>query len=201
MGCGILSASEIMEMRYEWMFLQRVSSEVSLKIIEKGDASALFLLIEENRTDLKQWFRWAETTLTVAAEVQFIEYIRGRYNDDAVLPVTILYRGEVAGMIDLHNIDLANKVAEIGYWLGLRFQHRGIMQAALLGIEKIAFGEYQLNRLGLKANADNLSSRHTAIRAGYEFEGIERAGLISGGKINDVAVYSKISSNMKMYTE
>ncbi len=99
----------------------------------------------------------------------------------------------LAGSIGLHEIVRAHALGEVGYWLGTRFQHRGIMTRALDRIARFALGEYELHRLELHAAVDNAPSRAVAVRAGFAFEAILRERLRTARGFEDCAVYARLA--------
>ena len=47
------------------MLLLKVNDEIVLKILEMGDAPALFDLVENNRLYLRKWVPWVDTNITI----------------------------------------------------------------------------------------------------------------------------------------
>ncbi|MDQ0198274.1 GNAT family N-acetyltransferase [Neobacillus ginsengisoli] len=45
--------------------------------------------------------------------------------------VLILYEGEIAGTIGFNQLNKTSRIGVIGYWLGEKFQGKGIMTRAL----------------------------------------------------------------------
>ena len=64
---------------------------------------------------------------------------------------SILVDGKPVGMIDLHNIDLDNSHAEVGYWLGGEYQGNGVMTDCLKRVLAIGFEEMKLHKIKLLA--------------------------------------------------
>lgn len=80
----------------------------------------------------------------------------------------------LAGIIGLHGISWDNRLTSVGYWLGGTFLRRGLMIRALAGVVGIAFAEYQLNRIEMRAATGNQRSRAVPERLGFHYEGTVR---------------------------
>ena len=85
-------------------------------------------------------------------------------------------------------------MAEIGYWLSKDYNGRGIMTRAVKALESFGFETFNLNRIGITADSENLKSCAVAERAGYVKEGVLRQANILRGLPRDIAVYSKLKS-------
>jgi len=89
-------------------------------------------------------------------------------------------------------------IAEIGYWLARGARGRGVMTRALRLISAWAFEEVGIERLYLRADADNRASCAVAERAGYVFEGVRRSEHFNPrrGRRVDHAVYSLLPADV-----
>jgi RimJ/RimL family protein N-acetyltransferase len=72
---------------------------------------------------------------SAAEEFEFVQDWCRKKNSESF---EIRYGGEFAGMISLSHIDLVNKKAGVGYWIGSRFRCRGIGKKAFELILDIA---------------------------------------------------------------
>jgi RimJ/RimL family protein N-acetyltransferase len=86
--------------------------------------------------------------------------------------------------------------AEIGYWLGESFWGRGIMSEAVVALTEWAFTELGLIRLHAPVYARNPASARVLSKAGYEFEGRQRARYFKDGEFIDGLMFAKIRERM-----
>jgi len=175
------------------MFTLTVDAHVHLKFPEVADAAALFALVDADRPGLGQFLTWVAKTQTVADEADFIRFVRVQIAQDQLWAAVILVDGQVAGMIDIHQLDAENHSGEIGYWLGKTFRGQGVTTKALAEVERVAFNELGLNRLGLIAATTNGASQAVARRRGFQQEGILRQALVLRDGVSDVVVLSKLA--------
>ncbi|RRK10783.1 N-acetyltransferase [Lactiplantibacillus garii] len=172
------------------MFINIIDKHISLKPTEVADAEPLFDLVDQNRKHLKPWMPWVDATATVQDERHFIEGMLTKQAHGDVFIATIVVDGEVAGMIDIHNIDAVSHHGEIGYWLGRAFTGHGVMTKSLERLEEIAFTELDLHKVQLNADVANQASRAVAERRQYHQDAVLPEHILVNGKYRDEAVYS-----------
>ena len=71
----------------------------------------------------------------------------------------IWYNGRLVGMVELLNMDKAANTAEIGFWIGEPYQHRGITRRAASSLITHAFGYLEFAEIHARTNPRNDSSR------------------------------------------
>jgi RimJ/RimL family protein N-acetyltransferase len=83
-------------------------------------------------------------------------------------------------------------VGEIGYWVRADARGRGVVTRALRLVSRFAFEHEGAARLQLRADVDNVGSRRAAEKAGFSFEGVQRAAHWNErlGRRQDHAMYS-----------
>lgn len=93
-----------------------------------------------------------------------------------------------------HRIDLQNRIGELGYWLGEKFQGRGIMTKACRAMVAYGFSERALNRIEIHCAAANEKSRAIPERLGFRIEGaLRQAERLADGYVDNV-VYGLLAS-------
>ena len=91
--------------------------------------------------------------------------------------------------MELHT-DVERVSAEIGYWLGKEYWHRGIATDALKGVTAEAFKRFDLTRLYAVPFADHIASVRVLEKAGYVREGHLRRSAIKDGQIRDQFLFA-----------
>jgi len=172
------------------MFINIIDKHISLKPTEIGDAEPLFDLVDKNRDHLKPWMAWVDAMTSVADERQFIEGELTKQARGEIFLTTVIVDGEVAGVLDIHNISAANHRGEIGYWLGKAFEGHGVMTKSLERLEELAFTELELHKLQLNTDVDNTRSRAVAERRHYHLDATLRDNEFINDHYVDEAVYS-----------
>lgn len=83
-------------------------------------------------------------------------------------------------------------VAEIGYWLGEEFWGRGIMTEVVEAVTDWGFETLGLVRIYAAVFARNPASARVLEKAGYTFEGTQRAAYLKDGEFIDGLLYAKV---------
>ncbi len=97
--------------------------------------------------------------------------------------------GEPIGTISVVSFDEEKQTAELGYCLGQRWWHRGLMSEALQEVIRFLFEEVGVGCIEAKHDRSNPRSGAVMRRCGMEYQGIiERAGQNNQG-LCDLVIY------------
>lgn len=109
-----------------------------------------------------------------------------------------LFAGEtLCGAVRLKDIDLADRKAQIGYFVGSRFTGKGIATAAVSAVLAHGFGHLRLNRVELRCASENVPSMRVAERLGFVHEGTLRQDEYLNGRFVDQHVYGLLAADVK----
>lgn len=103
-------------------------------------------------------------------------------------------KGKHIGNLGLHDIDLHNRKAEMGIFIGEKnlWGDGYGTEAVKLGL-KLAFEGLNLNRVYLKVFIDNKRAQKCYERAGFKKEGMLRQEEFKDGKYIDCIIYSVLA--------
>ena len=164
-------------------------------------ANQLFGIVEKNRDHILPWLDWALPEMTAKAEDEYNfslfadeDWAAGKRFEFAIFKQG---KDEILGGISLIRKNKRDKSGELAYWLKKEATGNGYMQEAVFLIERFAL-ELGYERLVIRNDVENLSSKKVAERAGYTFEGVERHGHYDrqNGKFVDINVFSKLRSEI-----
>ncbi len=175
-----------------------VDDEVTLRLVQPEHAAAIFEVVEANREAIGQWMPWVHAMRDASDEERWIRGALRDFADRKGLPLTVLYRGEIVGGTGWtdwkmeHNEAWQTDIrsADIGYWLAEKAQGRGIMTRAVWRLAELAFDEYFMHRLTIRAEPENAPSWSVAERAGFRLEGTMRHVLDYSGRKIDHRLYA-----------
>ena len=148
-----------------------IDSDFSLRVLVESDAPLLFSLTDMNRAYLRSWLPWLDGVRTVEDTQKFIQLTLKKLKERTGLSLGIIYRKHLVGVIDLHEMDLINRHAKIGYWLDQKSQGKGIMTRSADALVHYAFEDLSLNRLEIRVAPGNESSQRIPRRLGFIHEG------------------------------
>lgn len=180
------------------MFLHKIDNELSLKMLDIQDAERIFELTDNSRDYLKEWLPWLDYTTELTDTQDFIKASRGNYAEGKTLNAAILYNGQIVGLGGFNNINPANKTAYIGYWLGQEYQGKGIMTRVARALTDYALTDLRLNKVEIRAAAENVKSRSIPERLGYTEEGTIRRAESLYGKYVDHVVYGMLAEEWQV---
>ncbi|WP_018663151.1 GNAT family N-acetyltransferase [Heyndrickxia acidiproducens] len=179
------------------MFTYQIDSDVCLKCPALKDAEELFRLTDQSRRYLREWLPWVDGTAGAGDSAKFIQSCLADYAENKGMTAFLIFKGKIAGSISYNRIDWANKTAHIGYWLGEKFQGRGIMTKAAAAFTAFAFQDLQLNRVEIRAATGNVKSRAIPERLGFTNEGTIRQAEWLYDHFVDHVVYGMLASEWK----
>lgn len=122
-----------------------------------------------------------------------LSYSIEKIHKEEMMMFIILVDENVAGMIDLHNINRSSKRAEVGYWLSEKFEGYGIMTQVVDMIEKYSFNELKLHKLQIRVHPENYKSASVPQRLGYFKEATLVEHEVMNGEYIDLDIFTKLN--------
>ncbi|MFD2638546.1 GNAT family N-acetyltransferase [Piscibacillus salipiscarius] len=153
------------------MFVHQVDEEVSLKLVDLGDAEELFQLTDRSRDHLRTWLPWLDHTKELKDTENYIKFSKKAYANHEGMNTVVLYNGKTAGVVGFNELDWTNRIAYIGYWLGVDFTGKGIMTRAAGALTDYAIRDLGMNKVDITAAEHNRGSRSIPERLGFTEEG------------------------------
>ncbi|MCM3707759.1 MULTISPECIES: GNAT family N-acetyltransferase [Cytobacillus] len=180
-------------------FPERIETErLYMRPALPGDGKTVHEAVSASAAELKQWLPFAQHKQS-AVEVE--SGIRNSYakfiqREDFRIHI---YRKEddvFVGSTGLHRIDWNVRKFEIGYWGDVRFRKNGYISEAAAALTKFAFEHFQANRVEIRCDPKNISSRRIPEKLGYTLEGVLVNDSLSadGKELRNTCVYAKVSS-------
>lgn len=169
-----------------------ISAGCRLRLLGEGDAEELHRLIEANRDRLARWFAWGEGQ-TFEDTRAFLRATEAQLERNDGFQAAIECEGAIAGVIGFPFVDWRLRLTRIGYWLDRGHEGRGTMTAAVRALADHALSAWELNRVEIRAAAENRRSRAIPERLGFREEGTLRQAELVGGRRLDSVVYSLLA--------
>lgn len=121
------------------------------------------------------------------------EWFEARRKDKDNIVFAILTRADdqVIGNCGLHRIDLKNRSAVLGIFIGDKgYWGKGYGTDATQTLLQFAFAELGLNRVELEVYAFNPRAIRSYEKAGFVRDGVRRQALYRGGRFHDIYLMS-----------
>jgi len=120
-----------------------------------------------------------------------------RFKDDGFGISWIIERGGVPqGVIACHHTDWTYKRTEIGYGAFAASRGTGVIPTVLRQLVEFLFREYGFERIEVRTDINNHSSRKAAEKAGFTFEGELRRNYLNLGEVTDDAIFSFVQADL-----
>ena len=161
-------------------------------------AQKIYDIFTEDVSTFKHWFEggmWKSVD-----EVQKYYQNQLQNNDPRWKHVMYgIFNGdELLGEIGLSGIDTKHQTGEIGYWLRKSARGQGLVDKLIPIIEKVGFEKFNLRKLNIWCDDDNIASKKHAEKNAYVLEGIQRdRKLWPDGSIHSTAMFGKLKSEWK----
>jgi RimJ/RimL family protein N-acetyltransferase len=163
---------------------------VNLREPSINDAEDIVCLMSYN---VSKYLYEVPNPYTIEDAINFIKSAHSDFNSLTALHFAIEYRDKsepannlvLVGAISLKNIDLVNKKADLGYWIGEQYWGRGIATECVRLVIHYALSELELEEVSAYVFPENKAS----IRV------LEKNGMKKKGQVNE---YHKISGRYRI---
>jgi ribosomal-protein-serine acetyltransferase len=173
-----------------------IFDQYQIRLLQPTDQQAYFQLIENNRTRLEDFFAGTVAkTRTLADTETFIADIVQKCADKKYFPFIVLdtTNHQIAGFIDVKNIDWNIPKAELGCFVDEKYEGKKISSTALQLVIDHLFEQHGFVKLFLRTHQNNASARKLAEKCGFEIEGtIRKDYKTTKGELVDLIYYGKL---------
>ena len=155
-------------------------------------AKQIFDIFHEDPDSFKYWMEYG----FYKNVDEVLEEYKHKYTDKGFCKYAmygIFENGELLGEIGLGCIYTRRQTAEVGYWLKKSARGKGIFGKLLPEIEKLAFDTYDLHKLTIWCDDENIAVKKLAEQNGYIFEGcLREENTWPDGTFHSTALYGKL---------
>lgn len=170
----------------------RVSEAVTLEVIQQSMASDLFDLIQRNQVRLSRFLAWPKQVVSVEDTRAFICKQSADHHSDVSKTYTMIYQGQVSGILSFNAIDTANKATTIGYWIDSALEGKGVVSAALNKLIERYSQQGIIRTFIINCGVTNRKSNALALRNGFHFTGVIKQAEQMNGEGIDHNSYAKM---------
>jgi RimJ/RimL family protein N-acetyltransferase len=159
-----------------------------------GELVRLSPLDRESIPTYLSWFRdydvqrWVKVAVPFTLEGETAWYEKATTSED-IFPFEIhtLEDDRLIGSCSIFAIDHKNRSGELGIIIGEKdYWGKGCGSDAVLTLLRVAFGEFNLNRVYLRVLAENKRAIRAYEKCGFQHEGTARQALFREGQYHDM---------------
>ncbi len=158
-------------------------------------SKAFFNLIDANRARLEDFFAGTVSrTITQEDTNNYCGVIDQKVKDKSYFPYIITNKqDEFIGLIDVKNISWNVPKAEIGYFIDVNYEGKGIISKAVGSVIDYLIETYQFNKLLCRVSRKNQGSINVALKNNFQLEGTIRNDYrTTKGEIVDLNYYGRV---------
>ena len=172
------------------MFDQKITDKIELVLIREEFVSEYVDLVSDDFDYLSEWLEWPRFCRTEQDFRKFVANSDKGYEAGESMNCTILYNGSVAGVSGFTKIDPTLRRAELGYWLGAKYQKKGIATVVCRYLIQHAFSNPEIDKIQVSVAVGNTASRAVCERLEMKLEGIISNVERIGSNVLDHAIYA-----------
>lgn len=163
------------------------------------DAHALEEAVIESIDSLGRWLPWCRGGYDLAAAQDWVLRCGQGWRNGEHFGFGIFdwSANRLLGSVGLNQRNHQHRSANLGYWVRMTSQRRGVAAKAVRLVARFGFRQLALERIEIVALPDNQASRRTAERAGARFEAIARRRIWDGQQARDGAVYALVPEDLE----
>ncbi len=171
---------------------------VLLEPYQIGDVERLYQAARESVTEVSVWLPWCHADYSIEEGRAWLEsraeaWEKGTAYDFAITDVR---DGSFLGGCGLSDIDQANQIADLGYWVRTSRTKRGVASAAVRLLAQFGLSKLKLNRIEIMAAVGNKASQRVAEKVGARREGILRNRIVVRDRVYDTVMFSLIPKDL-----
>lgn len=162
-------------------------------------AAPLLEVLQKHRAALRPFVPWVDQVATAAQARRFLQETALFNRGGQKLILFMYFRKKLIGSAGLMRIDHENLAAEVGFWLGTRWEGQGLMRRTLEALINKAFTDLSLQRLEMRILAQNQRALRLANHLDFQQEGVLRRAVRQENKYHDLVVYSILYQEWQQY--
>lgn len=164
---------------------------VTLRDYRDEDLPLVAEAVRASAPELVPWCPWAHADYSTEEAATWLRQAREwRAAGTAYEFAMIDSVGGYAGACGLNQISLANRVANLGYWVRSSLTGQGVATSAVRQLIDWAMANTDLNRLEILIAAGNTRSQRVAEKVGARRDGFLAKRFMLGGAPADAVLYS-----------
>ncbi len=170
---------------------------VAVRPVRPEDAAALSVLVVRSRQALAPWEPLRPGSFfTLAGQRQTLETAVRVHAAGGAYSGLVTVDGEPVGRVNLQNVVRgAAQHADLGYWVDVEHQGRGVATAAVARVLEIAFDDLGLHRVQAGTLLRNHASRRVLAKNGFTEIGVAEHAIHIAGHWQDHLLHQRLADD------
>jgi len=169
-----------------------MGSSIGIRRYQAGDIPLHFAAIRESIKELSQCLAWCHANYSQEDSARHFSSQEAAWEAGQEFHFVIYdpKDGGLVGAVGLNQLNSANRLANLGYWVRTGKTRQSIASSAVRLVARFGFEELQLMRLEIVVAVGNLASHRVAEKSGAVREGVLRNRLALHGQQLDATMHS-----------
>ena len=165
----------------------------TLRLLTNEDIDIYFDMVNRNRRRLENFFTGTVSRTDNYENTKvFLTEMLQRIESKTYFPYVLVDKsnGRLAGFFDMKNIDWSIPKTELGCYIDLDYENKGITTMVMKAFIEICFTEYQFEKIFFRTHTSNLPVHRIAEKCGFKVEGTLRKDYkTTNGELVDLVYY------------
>jgi ribosomal-protein-serine acetyltransferase len=174
-----------------------IEENLRLRVSGPSDAQAHLDAVNMSRENLKPWMPWAHVMFSVG---QFTDFLWSQQNERCCgneFGYQIELDGRMVGRISLIRFDRKNAKVEIGYWISIEHQGKGLVTKVTRKMCEIAFDRLEMERIEIRCALGNHRSAAVPQRLGFVLEGVLKHAEKTESGFRDLQLWAQVKADFR----
>lgn len=164
---------------------------IAIRPYAVDDTDAVWAAVRESMADLMPWMPWCHPNYAIEEARSWLETQALAFAGRTAFEFAITTAaGGYLGGVGLNQLDMANRRANLGYWVRSSATRQGVCTSAVLQLRDWAMKNTDLTRLEILVAAGNVRSLRVAEKTGAVREGVLGKRLLLEGVSHDAVMFS-----------
>jgi ribosomal-protein-alanine N-acetyltransferase len=165
-------------------------ADVSLRPWRRDDAETVVAAYAD--LDISYWHA---RTMTDEEAAAWIDHWPRRWADETGAGWAITLDGEAVGQVSLRQMNHADGLTDVSYWVLPAARGRGAATAALGAVARWSFDVLGLHRIFVDHSIRNAASCAVATKAGFRLEGTKREDALHADGWHDMHQHARVAGD------
>lgn len=175
-----------------------MTSRIGIRCYRPEDADDFYRAAQESNIEVFPWLSWCHSDYSFKEAQAWSESRKKLFEQEKEFEFVIVdHEDRFLGGCCLNQINLVDRMANLGYWVRTSATGRGVATQAVKLLAEFAFSRTNLERLEIICAINNKASQQVAQNVGAVKEGILRERLFLHGEAHDATIYSILRSEWR----
>lgn len=167
------------------------AAHVQIRPWRMEDADTLHRLVRTSHASLSAWLPWCHADYGLEDARSWIEYSLAGWQARNAFPFAVVDGDDqtLLGSAGLSRLDIAQGIANLGYWVGAPFVGQGIATGTARQVVRFGFDDLGLRRILVRVLPGNHASLGVARKLGAKYETTVRDDTTHDDQPHDLLVH------------